>query len=138
MNGTFASILYENGEFSRQRARALSHTIEEFFAEWIWKWDFDRLDIMTFDAVFNGVPLQSIQRNNYLRVHETEQELERFGHCHLFILDYSTGSLVYKSSSLLIQDVQALRKYVIKRVDKQVKAEKMKLDYMKKEPKVKN
>ncbi|KAG0739243.1 hypothetical protein G6F57_001773 [Rhizopus arrhizus] len=130
LNGTFSSILNgQEGEPNRQRARALTHAIEELFSEWIWKWDFDRLDIMCFNAVFNGVPVQAVQRSNYLRTNELDEYIrKRFDQLvsHVFVLDGSDGSLVYRSPSLLITDVRSLRKYAIRRVEKQVNAEKRK------------
>ncbi|KAI7899642.1 uncharacterized protein BX663DRAFT_532759 [Cokeromyces recurvatus] len=134
LNGTFSSILYgpEHSEQpTRQRTRSLMHAIEEFFSDWIWKWDFDRLDLMCFTALFNGVPIQSILRTNYLKIHNLEESIksnfEQHIH-HLFILQMEDGSLVYKSPDLSIEDICALRKYVIKRVENHAKSEKRKAD----------
>lgn len=117
---------------SRQRTRALMHAIEEFFSEWIWKWDFDRLDIMCFTAVFNGVPVQPVLRTNYLRVHELDQAIKaKFDQLiqHVFVLNQQDGSgLVYRSPTLHIKDICALRKYVVKKVEKQVQLERRKSD----------
>lgn len=107
------------------------HAIEEFFSEWIWKWDFDRLDTMCFTAVFNGVPVQPVLRNNYLRVNELDEAIKiKFEQqiSHLFVLNIQDGGLVYRSPTLLINDVCALRKYVLKKVEKHIKKEKAKLD----------
>lgn len=107
------------------------HAIEEFFSEWIWKWDFDRLDTMCFTAVFNGVPVQPVLRNNYLRINELDKAIkEKFDQhiSHLFVLNLEDGGLVYRSPTLLITDVCSLRKYVLKKVEKHVKKEKTKLD----------
>lgn len=136
LNGTFSNILYGEGEKAtlppnRQRARALMHAIEEFFSEWIWKWDFDRLDTMCFTAVFNGVPVQPILRNNYLRVNELDVAIkDKFDQhiSHLFVLNLEDGGLVYRSPTLIIHDVCSLRKYVLKKVEKHIKAEKRKRD----------
>ncbi|KAI9362326.1 hypothetical protein BD770DRAFT_418570 [Pilaira anomala] len=135
LNGTFSSILYEDNKVidkpNRQRTRALMHAIEEFFSEWIWKWDFDRLDIMCFTAVFNGVPVQPVLRNNYLRVNELDESIKiKFDQLisHIFVLNLQDGGLVYRSPTLLIDDVCSLRKYVLKKVEKHLKQEKRKLD----------
>jgi hypothetical protein len=108
------------------------HAIEEFFSEWIWKWDFDRLDIMCFSAVFNGVPVQPVLRQNYLRVNELDEAIkEKFDQNinHLFVINLQdNGGLAYRSPSLHIKDICALRKYVLKKVEKQVQLEKRKLD----------
>lgn len=107
------------------------HAIEEFFSEWIWKWDFDRLDIMTFSAVFNGVPVQPVLRSSYLDVNKLDESIkERFENnmSHLFVLNVQDGSLVYRSPDLLIDDVCALRKHVLKKVENHAKSEKRKLD----------
>ncbi|RCI05769.1 hypothetical protein CU098_005317 [Rhizopus stolonifer] len=129
LNGTFSSLLYGDSpsEPSRQRTRALMHTIEEFFSEWIWKWDFDRLDIMCFTAVFNGVPVQPILRSHYLRIHALDEAIKhQFEQhiSHVFVLN--EGALVYRSPGLMIQDVCALMKFVLKKVEKHTKAEKRK------------
>lgn len=135
LNGTFSSILYEDDKVidkpNRQRTRALMHAIEEFFSEWIWKWDFDRLDIMCFTAVFNGVPVQPVLRNNYLRVNELDESIKvKFDQLisHIFVLNLQDGGLVYRSPTLLIDDVCSLRKYVLKKVEKYLKQEKRRLD----------
>lgn len=135
LNGTFASILYGNSSSkeppTRQRARSLMHAIEEFFSDWIWKWDFDRLDIMCFTAVFNGVPTQPVLRTNYLRIHALDEAIkEHFEQRihHLFVLNVEDGALVYRSPDLFTQDVCALRKHVLKKVEKYANAEKRKLD----------
>ncbi|CAO3622364.1 unnamed protein product [Mucor hiemalis] len=107
------------------------HAIEEFFSDWIWKWDFDRLDTMCFTAVFNGVPVQPILRNNYLRVNDLDMAIkDKFDQhiSHLFVLNLEDGGLVYRSPTLIIHDVCSLRKYVLKKVEKYTKAEKRKKD----------
>ncbi|KAL0092890.1 hypothetical protein J3Q64DRAFT_1808142 [Phycomyces blakesleeanus] len=132
LHGTFSYILYQDDEDisglpSRQRTRSLMHCIEEFFSEWIWKWDFDRLDTMVFSAVFNGVPVQPILRTNYLKVHELDRALhERFNQSidHVLVFDSDEGGLLYRSPSLNIRDVCALRKYVFKRIEKSIAREK--------------
>ena len=99
---------------------------KEFFSDWIWKWDFDRLDIMCFNAVFNGVPVQPVLRSNYLQIHALEQSIKaRFEHqiSHLFALYLEDGALVYRSPDLDIHDVCALRKHTLKRVEKHLKQE---------------
>lgn len=105
----------------RQRTRSLMHAIEEFFSTWIWQWDFDRLDVMVFGAVFNGIPSQPILRSNYLGIHELDSSIKKqfnFLISHLLVLD-DEGSLVYRSPSLQPSDVRALRKYILKRVESQ-------------------
>ncbi|KAI8981424.1 hypothetical protein BDB01DRAFT_794065 [Pilobolus umbonatus] len=145
LNGTFTSILYGDGtdKPNRQRSRHLMMAVEEFFSEWIWKWDFDRLDTMCFNAVFNGVPIQPVPRHLDMKMVELDKSVQkRFTHLlqHLFVLDSNEGSLVYHSPSLAIKDVCALRKYSLKRVEKYVNAEKRKQDMelmaLKKESKV--
>ncbi|KAI8350586.1 hypothetical protein EDC96DRAFT_519288 [Choanephora cucurbitarum] len=131
LNGTFHSVLYGNTSEppNRQRTRVLMHMIEEFFSEWIWKWDFDRLDIMCFNAVFNGVPVQPVLRSSYLQIHALEKSIkERFEDhvSHMFALNLNDGALVYRSPDLDIHDVCALRKHTLKRVEKHIKAEKRK------------
>ncbi|KAI8642471.1 hypothetical protein BD408DRAFT_344201 [Parasitella parasitica] len=132
LNGTFSSILYDaNKETNRQRIKTLMHAIEEFFSDWIWKWDFDRLDIMTFSAVFNGVPVQPILRANYLNINKLDESIKaQFENniSHLFVLNILDGGLVYRSPDLLINDVCALRKHVLKKVENHAKLEKRKLD----------
>lgn len=133
LNGTFTTLLYGDGveKPNRQRTRALMHAIEEFFSEWIWKWDFDRLDTMCFTAVFNGVPVQPVLRNNYLRVNELDEAIKtKFDQniSHLFVLNLEDGGLVYRSPTLLISDVCSLRKYILKKVEKYIKKEKTRLD----------
>ncbi|KAI7894332.1 uncharacterized protein EV154DRAFT_415441 [Mucor mucedo] len=133
LNGTFTYLLFGDSveKPTRQRTRALMHAIEEFFSEWIWKWDFDRLDTMCFTAVFNGVPVQPVLRNNYLRVNELDKAVQtKFENhiSHLFVLNLEDGGLVYRSPTLLINDVCSLRKYVLKKVEKYLKKEKAKLD----------
>ncbi|KAI8370599.1 uncharacterized protein BYT42DRAFT_502387 [Radiomyces spectabilis] len=127
LNGTFASLLYGEETSSpskmpsRQHMRSLMHSIEEFFSDWIWKLDFDRLDTMVFSAVFNGVPSYPILRSTYMRVHELDQSIVDKFHSaidHLVVLDADEGSLVYRSPSISINDVCALRKYILKRVEK--------------------
>ncbi|CAO3680466.1 unnamed protein product [Rhizopus stolonifer] len=121
LHGTFSSILSSN----RQRTRALTHAIEEFFSEWIWKWDFDRLDIMCFQAVFNGVPVQSIDRQHYLKTNELDQFIqEQLDVSHVFVLDAEDGALIYRSPTLTITDVRSLRKYSMKRFEKLASGEK--------------
>ncbi|KAI9019556.1 hypothetical protein CLU79DRAFT_804864 [Phycomyces nitens] len=132
LHGTFSYILYQDDEEitglpSRQRTRSLMHCIEEFFSEWIWKWDFDRLDTMVFSAVFNGVPVQPILRTNYLKIHELDRAIhEKFNHAidHVLVFDSDDGGLLYRSPSLNIRDVCALRKYVFKRIEKNIAREK--------------
>jgi hypothetical protein len=105
------------------------HAIEEFFSDWIWKWDFDRLYTMCFTAVFNGVPIQPVLRTHYLRVHELDQSIKtKYDISHIFALNMDDGALVYRSPDLSIKDVCALRKYVLKRVDQHLGAEKRKTD----------
>lgn len=132
MNGTFSSIIYDDKkETNRQRTRSLMHAIEEFFSEWIWKWDFDRLDIMTFSAVFNGVPVQPVLRANYLNINKLDESIKtNFTNniSHLFVLNIQDGGLVYRSPDLLIDDVCALRKHVLKKVENHAKSEKRKMD----------
>ncbi|KAI8375871.1 hypothetical protein BD560DRAFT_392146 [Blakeslea trispora] len=121
LNGTFRSILDQK---TANRQRVLMHRIEEFFSEWIWKWDFDRLDIMCFQAVFNGVPIQPVLRSNYLQIHDLEQAIKaQFHHqvSHVFALSLEEGALVYRSPDLSIRDVCALRKHTLKRVEKYIK-----------------
>ncbi|KAI7872470.1 hypothetical protein BDF14DRAFT_1873141 [Spinellus fusiger] len=131
LHGTFSAILYGEGGAetvpNRQRRRSLMHCIEEFFSEWIWKWDFDRLDTMVFSAVFNGVQIQPILRSNYLKIHALDAAIQsKFSHAmdHLLVLDTEEGGLVYRSTSLDIKDVCALRKYILKRVEKSMMKEK--------------
>ncbi|KAL9537106.1 hypothetical protein MBANPS3_012078 [Mucor bainieri] len=132
LNGTFSSILYDDKkETNRQRTKTLMHAIEEFFSEWIWKWDFDRLDIMTFSAVFNGVPVQPVLRANYLNINKLDESIkEHFENSmsHLFVLNVHDGGLVYRSPDLLVDDVCALRKHVLKKVENYAKSEKRKQD----------
>ncbi|KAG0185892.1 hypothetical protein DFQ28_008617 [Apophysomyces sp. BC1034] len=131
LNGTFSSILYGDdveipAQPNRQRARSLMHDIEEFFSDWIWKWDFDRLDTMVFSAVFNAVPVQPVLRSNYLRIHDLDQAIhENFDRAidHILVLDTKEGGLVYRSPSLNIIDVRALRKFICKRVEKSIAQE---------------
>ncbi|KAF7721863.1 vacuolar fusion protein ccz1 [Apophysomyces ossiformis] len=128
LNGTFSSILYGEdldvpSQPSRQRARSLMHAIEEFFSDWIWRWDFDRLDTMVFSAVFNAVPVQPVLRSNYLRIHDLDRAInEHFDRAidHTLILDTKEGGLVYRSPSLDITDVRSLRKFICKRVERSI------------------
>lgn len=121
-----SSLLY--GEDSlhqtpdRHRTRTLMLAIEEFFSTWIWLWDFDKLDTMVFGAVFNGVPSQPVLRVNYLNIYDLDNAIQKhFDHHinHLLVLD-NDGSLIYRSPSLDLLDVRALRKYVIKRVESHI------------------
>ncbi|KAI9487631.1 MAG: hypothetical protein EXX96DRAFT_86315 [Benjaminiella poitrasii] len=133
LNGTFSSIIEgpNPGQPTKQKTRLLMHAIEEFFSDWIWKWDFDRLDTMCFTAIFNGVPTQSVLRADYLRVHDLEEsiksEFEQHIH-HVFVLNLEDGALVYRSPDLSIEDVCALRKYVLKRAENYDRTEKRKAD----------
>lgn len=107
------------------------HAIEEFFSEWIWKWDFDRLDIMTFSAVFNGVPVQPVLRANYLNINKLDESIKaNFENniSHLFVINAQDGGLVYRSPDLIIDDVCALRKHVLKKAENHAKSEKRKHD----------
>ncbi|KAI9269967.1 hypothetical protein BY458DRAFT_510403 [Sporodiniella umbellata] len=118
--GTFSFILVSN----QQRPRALAHAIEEFFSEWIWKWDFDRLDTMCFQAVFNGVPIQSINRKNYLELHALALHIQsKLGIDYAFILNSEDGSLVYRSPDLTVQHIRSLRKLSLRRIEKQRQTE---------------
>lgn len=108
LNGTMASILT-----NAARRSTLMHRIEEFFSEWIWKWDFDRLDTIVFSGVFNGVPVQPLQRQNYLRIQDLDKLIQtktRFI-SHMMAWD-NQGGLVYRSPGLDMQDVVALRKWI--------------------------
>lgn len=137
-NGTMTSILYDpltEGLPLRQRARSLMHSIEEFFSEWIWKWDFDRLDTMLFSAVFNGVPTSPIQQPNYKRILDLDNAIQSaFGVKHMFVLRQE--ELVYRSPSLSIQDIRALRKWICKK-DEAWLAQKLESDKKKVEKKKK-
>ncbi|CDS11353.1 hypothetical protein LRAMOSA03616 [Lichtheimia ramosa] len=108
LNGTMTSILT-----NAARRSTLMHRIEEFFSEWIWKWDFDRLDTIVFTGVFNGVPVQPLQRQNYLRIQDLDKIIQtktRFI-SHMMTWD-NHGGLVYRSPGLDMQDVVALRKWI--------------------------
>lgn len=84
---------------------------------------------MCFTAVFNGVPSQPVLRVNYLRIHELDTMIKKkYNISHMFALNLEDGALVYRSPDLLIRDVCALRKYVIKRVEHHLNAGKRKLD----------
>jgi hypothetical protein len=102
------------------------HAIEEFFSEWIWRWDFENLAACFTTTVFNGVPIRPIVRSNYMRINTMDKYLQdTFDHAisHVMLLDHANG-LVYRSTSLSIHDVRSLRKYIMKRVEKHHQQEK--------------
>ncbi|KAI8148611.1 hypothetical protein BJV82DRAFT_270421 [Fennellomyces sp. T-0311] len=115
LNGTMTSIL------DILDRRVLRHRIEEFFSEWIWQWDFDRLDRMVFSGVFNGVPI--------LQPLPCKQQIQELDHAlqkehevaHVMVLD--GDRLVYRSDTLSIVDVRALRKYVCQQMQQQEQQE---------------
>ncbi|KAI8973720.1 hypothetical protein BDF20DRAFT_915125 [Mycotypha africana] len=130
LNGTFSSLVFgteyttsthcSSTTASAQKIGALMHLIEQFFSEWIWKWDFNRLDTMCFTAVFNGVPNGSILRKDYLKINDLEEDLRKeiklgIPLSHMFILH--ENEVLYRSKDLNIHDVCALRKYVMRTVD---------------------
>ncbi|KAI9309092.1 hypothetical protein BJ944DRAFT_254218 [Cunninghamella echinulata] len=126
LNGTMSSLLYGEDSLhqtpNRHRTRTLMLAIEEFFSTWIWLWDFDKLDTMVFGAVFNGVPSQPVLRSNYLNIYDLDNAIQKHfdQHInHLLVLD-DDGSLIYRSPSLDLIDVRALRKYIIKRVESHI------------------
>ncbi|KAG2222752.1 hypothetical protein INT45_013116 [Circinella minor] len=105
LNGMMTSIL------DILDRRVLMHRIEEFFSEWIWQWDFDRLDQMIFSGVFNGVPTIRY-KDDTKRLKILDQSLqEEYGVAHVMILD-EKRDLVYRSNTLSMVDVRALRRYV--------------------------
>ncbi|KAI9316693.1 hypothetical protein BX666DRAFT_2041427 [Dichotomocladium elegans] len=108
LNGTMTSILKATG-----RRSSLMHLIEEFFSEWIWKWDFDRLDRMIFDVVFKGWPVQALSRQDHLRIRDLDIQLGKLFHiAHLFLTDGEGGRLIYHSSSLSKDDMVVLKHWV--------------------------
>lgn len=94
------------------------HHIEEFFSEWIWQWDLDRLDTMVFSAVYHGVPRFPIERTDHQQLHEIVSALpvELDIIYHTMIFDSGGMELVYRSPSLKITDVRALRTWLRGRV----------------------
>ncbi|ORZ01522.1 hypothetical protein BCR43DRAFT_434982 [Syncephalastrum racemosum] len=112
LNGTMTSIM--DGLPQRQGARTLMHHIEEFFSEWIWQWDLDRLDTMIFAAVYHGVPRFPLPRADYQRLHEivsaSPAQLDVISHTMIF--DNDRMELVYRSPSLKMTDVRALRTWL--------------------------
>ncbi|KAI9259425.1 hypothetical protein BDA99DRAFT_440155 [Phascolomyces articulosus] len=112
LNGTMTSIL------DILDRRVLMHRIEEFFSEWIWTWDFDRLDRMVFSGVFNGVPTIWYNNNdtNLEVIQALDQVLEeKYEMAHMMVLD-EKHELVYRSDTLSMVDVRALRKYVCQQI----------------------
>ena len=109
LNGMMTSIL------DILDRRVLMHRIEEFFSEWIWQWDFDRLDKMVFSGVFNGVPTIRY-KDGTKQLKNLDQSLqEEHGVAHVMILD-EKHDLVYRSNTLSMLDVRALRKYVCQQI----------------------
>ncbi|KAI9495509.1 hypothetical protein BDB00DRAFT_813625 [Zychaea mexicana] len=105
LNGTMTSIL------DILDRRVLMHRIEEFFSEWIWQWDFDRLDRMVFSGVFNGVPTIRYNEDELEPMRKLDQALQdEYEVAHIMVLD--EDQLVYRSDSLSMVDVRSLRKYV--------------------------
>ncbi|KAL1922300.1 uncharacterized protein VTP21DRAFT_9839 [Calcarisporiella thermophila] len=55
-NGSFESTI------RKQSIKHLQHRLEDFFGEWIWKWDFDSLDTHT---ALDGIFYQPLSRNTH-------------------------------------------------------------------------
>lgn len=100
---------------SMQSMRRLKHSIEEFFSDWIWKWDFDRLESMLFNSVFNGIPMQPIMRQCYLKIHKIAESIVddmKLDMKHLLVFNKENATLVYHNPQLALSSVQLLRKLV--------------------------
>ncbi|GAB5590205.1 hypothetical protein Unana1_05105 [Umbelopsis nana] len=122
LNGTFSSLLSEdNGKSSVQSIRQLKYSIEEFFSDWIWKWDFDRLESMLFSSVFNGIPMQPILRQSYLKIHKMAENIAddmQLDIKHLLVFNKDNASLIYHNPQLALSSVQLLRKLIIRLLEK--------------------
>lgn len=132
LNGTFSSILHSHPSstdpalITRQSTRQLMNAIEEFFADWIWRWDFDRLESMVFASVFDGVPFHPLTKGTYVHIQRVGEMLtSRLGGVvgHMMVLGKEDGGLVWHSSGLVMRDVRCLRKYVGKLVEKDTERE---------------
>ncbi|RUS14706.1 hypothetical protein BC938DRAFT_477265, partial [Jimgerdemannia flammicorona] len=132
LNGTFTSMLHSHPTLTnpllvtRQSTRRLMHAIEEFFADWIWRWDFDRLESMMFATVFDGVPFHPVTRGTYLHIQRAGEMLAAKLDglvAHMLVLGKEDGGLVWHSPGLVMRDVRSLRKYVGKMVEKDAERE---------------
>jgi hypothetical protein len=123
---------------------------EDFYAEWIWKWDFDRLDKMCFHAIFNGISHQPLADSNRQMMRALDEQVMKKAdfdgnhHHHLFVFHIDKqDAIIYHSSNLSVVNVCSLKKFAVKVVEKHIKYEKMKKDLEKESamalnPKVRN
>jgi hypothetical protein len=122
LNGTFTSLLFDgNCEASDQSIRRLKYSVEEFFSDWIWKWDFDRLESMLFSSVFNGIPMQPILRQSYLKIHKIAESIAddmKLDMKHLLVFNKDNASLVYHNPQLALSSVLILRKLIVRLLEK--------------------
>ncbi|CAM0141878.1 hypothetical protein VKS41_004419 [Umbelopsis sp. WA50703] len=122
LNGRFASFLANaTSGSSMQSMRRLKHSIEEFFSDWIWKWDFDRLESMLFNSVFNGIPMQPIMRQCYLKIHKIAESIlddMKLDMKHVLVFNKDNATLIYHNPQLALSSVQLLRKLVIRYLER--------------------
>ncbi|KAI9284078.1 hypothetical protein BC943DRAFT_280037 [Umbelopsis sp. AD052] len=122
LNGTFSSVLpHDANTASLQAIRRLKNSIEEFFSDWIWKWDFDRLESMLFSSIFNGIPMQPILRQSYLKIHnitETIADEMKLDIKHLLVFNKDNASLIYHNPQLALSSVQLLRKLIVRLLER--------------------
>jgi hypothetical protein len=99
----------------------LKNSIEEFFSDWIWKWDFDRLESMLFSSVFSGIPMQPILRQSYLKIHniaETIADDMKLDIKHLLVFNKDNASLIYHNPQLALSSVHLLRKLIVRLLER--------------------
>lgn len=109
------SMLQAENLPQRQRIRSLMHSIEEFFEEWIWKWNFDLLDANIFSTVFNGFPMKPLQRSSQQLLRQLEERLREKLHIQHYLILNPESDLVYHSRDLSAADVCALRRWICDR-----------------------
>ncbi|KAI8889225.1 hypothetical protein K501DRAFT_239045 [Backusella circina FSU 941] len=130
LHGSFSDFLHDS-KSSRQQMKSLVMAMEDFYSEWIWKWDFDRLDKMCFSAIFNGISHQPLADSNHQMMRALDKEIMKKagfdddGHLFVFHID-KPDAIIYRSSSLSIMNVCSLKKFIIQVVQKHIKYEHLK------------
>lgn len=76
---------------------------------------------MLFSSVFNGIPMQPILRQSYLKIHKMAENIAddmQLDIKHLLVFNKDNASLIYHNPQLALSSVQLLRKLIIRLLEK--------------------
>ncbi|OZJ05109.1 hypothetical protein BZG36_01382 [Bifiguratus adelaidae] len=119
-HGTFARFLRPSSPrhgvaMDKASIRQLMNALEDFFVDWIWKWDFSQLNNVAPYLVFDGLTYQPTTRKTYLQMQRFCEEMgsafpDVFNNIFLWA---PTGNVLWHSKSLTVKDLCSLHKLVM-------------------------